>query len=200
MTELLAMTCDACGEPMLPNVSTLDEHGCLLDLHQPALPGAARRGDRGRGPGGGRRAEGARRPSDAAHRALRRGARGAAADARAGASRSRVTARAPPRDGPARRGRGRRRLSPRRGPLRLATTATTSPRRRRPSSPSPWSPPSAPPSAAPSPTPPPACTTSTRSCRGSWRSATSSHFHDLAKRPPTGAIVILGRGHAGRSH
>jgi hypothetical protein len=29
MTELLAMTCDVCGEPMLPNVSTLDEHGCL---------------------------------------------------------------------------------------------------------------------------------------------------------------------------
>ena len=35
-----------------------------------------------------------------------------------------------------------------------------------------------------------------RSCRGSWRSAASSHFHDVAKRPPTGAIVILGRGYA----
>jgi len=38
MTELLAMTCDACGEPMLPNVSTLDEHGCLWICINPRCP------------------------------------------------------------------------------------------------------------------------------------------------------------------
>ena len=38
MTELLAMTCDACGEPMLPNVSTLDEHGCLWLCINPRCP------------------------------------------------------------------------------------------------------------------------------------------------------------------
>jgi hypothetical protein len=26
--ELLAVTCDSCGEPMVPNVSTLDSGGC----------------------------------------------------------------------------------------------------------------------------------------------------------------------------
>jgi len=38
MTELLAMTCDVCGEPMLPNVSTLDEHGCLWICINPRCP------------------------------------------------------------------------------------------------------------------------------------------------------------------
>lgn len=38
MTELLAMTCDACGEPMLPNVSTLDEDGCLWICINPRCP------------------------------------------------------------------------------------------------------------------------------------------------------------------
>ena len=38
MTELLAMTCDICGEPMLPNVSTLDEHGCLWICINPRCP------------------------------------------------------------------------------------------------------------------------------------------------------------------
>jgi hypothetical protein len=38
MTELLAMTCDACGEPMLPNVSTLDERGCLWICINPRCP------------------------------------------------------------------------------------------------------------------------------------------------------------------
>ncbi len=38
MTELLAMTCDACGEPMLPNVSTLDESGCLWICLNPRCP------------------------------------------------------------------------------------------------------------------------------------------------------------------
>ena len=28
MGELLAVTCDSCGEPMVPNVSTLDADGC----------------------------------------------------------------------------------------------------------------------------------------------------------------------------
>ena len=28
MGELLAVTCDSCGTPMVPNVSTLDEDGC----------------------------------------------------------------------------------------------------------------------------------------------------------------------------
>ena len=28
MGELLAVTCDSCGEPMVPNVSTLDDDGC----------------------------------------------------------------------------------------------------------------------------------------------------------------------------
>ncbi len=38
MTELLAMTCDACGEPMLPNVSTLDADGCLWICINPRCP------------------------------------------------------------------------------------------------------------------------------------------------------------------
>jgi len=38
MTELLAVTCDACGQPMLPNVSTLDEHGCLWICINPRCP------------------------------------------------------------------------------------------------------------------------------------------------------------------
>ena len=32
------MTCNACGEPMLPNVSTLDEHGCLWICINPRCP------------------------------------------------------------------------------------------------------------------------------------------------------------------
>jgi hypothetical protein len=38
MTELLAMTCDACGEPMLPNVSRLDKQGCLWICINPRCP------------------------------------------------------------------------------------------------------------------------------------------------------------------
>ena len=38
MTELLAMICDVCGEPMLPNVSTLDENGCLWICINPRCP------------------------------------------------------------------------------------------------------------------------------------------------------------------
>ncbi len=38
MTELLAMTCDACAEPMLPNVSTLDADGCLWICIDPRCP------------------------------------------------------------------------------------------------------------------------------------------------------------------
>ena len=38
MTELLAMTCDTCGQPMLPNVSTLDEQGCLWICINPRCP------------------------------------------------------------------------------------------------------------------------------------------------------------------
>jgi hypothetical protein len=43
MGELLAVTCDSCGAPMLPNVSTLDEHGCgwiCLDPDCPELAAA----------------------------------------------------------------------------------------------------------------------------------------------------------------
>ena len=28
MGELLAVTCDSCGEPLVPNVGTLDDEGC----------------------------------------------------------------------------------------------------------------------------------------------------------------------------
>ena len=38
MTELLAMACDMCGQPMLRNVSTLDEHGCLWICINPHFP------------------------------------------------------------------------------------------------------------------------------------------------------------------
>ncbi len=38
MTELLALTCDACGDPMLPDVSALDEHGCLWICINPRCP------------------------------------------------------------------------------------------------------------------------------------------------------------------
>lgn len=38
MTELLAMTCDTCGERMLPNVSTLDAEGCLWICINPRCP------------------------------------------------------------------------------------------------------------------------------------------------------------------
>ncbi len=57
MTELLAMTCDACGEPMLPNVSTLDADGCLWICIDPRSPrevdvarGALTGAQAGRGP------------------------------------------------------------------------------------------------------------------------------------------------------
>jgi hypothetical protein len=79
-----------------------------VDLHRPGLPGALRRGARDRGPGRRRgvnelgdrlgcRRPGARRPSRAAHRLLRRHHRGAACAGRGG------------RGGG--RGRGRRRRS-----------------------------------------------------------------------------------------
>lgn len=38
MTELLAGTCDVCGEPMLPNVSTLNRDGCLWICINPRCP------------------------------------------------------------------------------------------------------------------------------------------------------------------
>jgi hypothetical protein len=38
VSELLAATCDACGEPMLPNVSTLDRDGCLWICINPSCP------------------------------------------------------------------------------------------------------------------------------------------------------------------
>ena len=38
MGELLAVTCDSCGEPMVPNVSTLDEDGCGWICLDPACP------------------------------------------------------------------------------------------------------------------------------------------------------------------
>ena len=51
--ELLAVTCDSCGAPMVPNVSTMDEDGCgwiSLDPHCPELAyGRSARGARGCG-------------------------------------------------------------------------------------------------------------------------------------------------------
>jgi len=38
MGELLAVTCDSCGEPMVPNVSTLDADGCLWICLSPGCP------------------------------------------------------------------------------------------------------------------------------------------------------------------
>jgi len=38
MGELLAVTCDSCGEPMVPNVSTLDEDGCGWICLSPGCP------------------------------------------------------------------------------------------------------------------------------------------------------------------
>lgn len=38
MGELLAVTCDSCGEPMVPNVSTLDEDGCGWICLNPDCP------------------------------------------------------------------------------------------------------------------------------------------------------------------
>jgi hypothetical protein len=38
MGELLAVTCDSCGEPMVPNVSTLDEDGCGWICLNPGCP------------------------------------------------------------------------------------------------------------------------------------------------------------------
>ncbi len=38
MGEFLAITCDSCGEPMVPNVSTLDEDGCGWICLNPGCP------------------------------------------------------------------------------------------------------------------------------------------------------------------
>ena len=38
MAELLAVTCDSCGEPMVPNVSTLDDDGCGWICLSPGCP------------------------------------------------------------------------------------------------------------------------------------------------------------------
>lgn len=38
MGELLAVACDSCGEPMVPNVSTLDEDGCGWICLNPDCP------------------------------------------------------------------------------------------------------------------------------------------------------------------
>ena len=38
MTELLAVPCDSCGEPMVPNISTLDENGCGWICLNPDCP------------------------------------------------------------------------------------------------------------------------------------------------------------------
>ena len=38
MGELLAVTCDSCGEPMVPNVSTLDDDGCGWICLNPGCP------------------------------------------------------------------------------------------------------------------------------------------------------------------
>jgi len=38
MGELLAVTCDSCGEPMVPNVSTLDDDGCGWICLDPGCP------------------------------------------------------------------------------------------------------------------------------------------------------------------
>ena len=38
MGELLAVTCDSCGEPMVPNVSTLDDDGCGWICLNPGRP------------------------------------------------------------------------------------------------------------------------------------------------------------------
>ncbi len=38
MGELLAVTCDSCSEPMVPNVSTLDDDGCGWICLSPSCP------------------------------------------------------------------------------------------------------------------------------------------------------------------
>jgi len=38
MGELLAVTCDSCGEPMVPNLSTLDDDGCGWICLNPGCP------------------------------------------------------------------------------------------------------------------------------------------------------------------
>ena len=38
MGELLALTCDSCGQPMVPNVSTLDDDGCGWICLHPVCP------------------------------------------------------------------------------------------------------------------------------------------------------------------
>ena len=38
MGELLAVTCDSCGEPMVPNVSTMDDDGCGWICLNPGCP------------------------------------------------------------------------------------------------------------------------------------------------------------------
>lgn len=38
MGEFLAVTCDSCRQPMVPNVSTLDADGCLWTCLSPGCP------------------------------------------------------------------------------------------------------------------------------------------------------------------
>lgn len=38
MGELLAVVCDSCGNPMIPNVSTLDDEGCGWICIDPRCP------------------------------------------------------------------------------------------------------------------------------------------------------------------
>ena len=44
MPEPFALTCDSCGEPMLPNLSQGDAHGCLWICINPACPELAAQG------------------------------------------------------------------------------------------------------------------------------------------------------------
>ena len=53
MGELLAVTCDSCGEPMVLGREHAGRRRLRLDLPEPRLPGAGCRGAGGRGPGGG---------------------------------------------------------------------------------------------------------------------------------------------------
>ena len=62
MGELLAVICDSCGEPMVPNVSTLDDDGCgwiclspgcsLPESARPAAPSSTTHMDRHSGAAG----------------------------------------------------------------------------------------------------------------------------------------------------
>ena len=46
MPEPLALSCDSCGEPLLPNLSQADADGCLWICINPGLPGLLREGQR----------------------------------------------------------------------------------------------------------------------------------------------------------